>query len=128
MRDLRHPERGVADGVGGVLTMPKTIILKTKLTATAGAKVRPEPYSCRLNFEGYRGDGEVIFQVGQPFPDGSIQWMGGWYLKTLLEPAPGQRNRDVLVLDGGQNWVVNNMIAALEEALGHVKIGGKDNE
>ena len=103
------------------MTMPKTIILKTKLTATAGAKVCPEPYSCRLNFEGYKQDGEVLFQVGEPFPDGHIRWFGGHYLRTLLNPS----QRDVLFLDSGQNWVVNNMIAALTEALTHVRIGAK---
>jgi hypothetical protein len=74
-------------------------------------------YPCRLrriNKEPW------IFEIGQPFPKEPTQWSWKWYLKTLLDPVLG--DRDKLYLDYSQGWRVTGLSAALSEALTYVKI------
>lgn len=97
--------------------MPNKIIeLKTELTGSSHGKRIDLPYRCRLiQFE---GDEYITFQPGQTFADGSVGWLGGWSLMTLLENM-----NDGLFIDAGQDWSISGVRIALREALEHITFG-----
>jgi hypothetical protein len=103
---------------GGSFKLPRRrsemiLELKTTLTGKVSGRETPnQPYRARLVQE---KDEHVILQVGQPFADGTIGWLSGWRLTTLLKsPA------DILHLNWGQDWYVEGMGAVLNEAFEHV--------
>ena len=96
-------------------------ILKTTLSAEVRGQPQPRPYVARLID---RGDPlGVEFQPGQVFADGSVGWLGGWYLWSLLRPPTVS---DRLSIDFGQGWDLIGVQAALKEAMEHVKVNFKE--
>lgn len=95
-----------------------TIELKTKLQGVIrGVPCKLQPYHCRLQVKD-----NVIFEVGQPFTNGTIGWLPGCRLQGLINSGVW----DELYIDFGQDWKVKGMKEALKEALTHVEFKLKE--
>lgn len=79
------------------------ILLKNKVEAFQGEKPLGS-YSARLT-----GEGEL--QFGEPFPNGEVRWLPGWFLNTLLK----SNCQNILWIDKGAWWFVTGVQKVLEE-------------